>query len=61
MWEGGGEKKTKKALNMLLPWGCTAACDLEKQCRVMGILNKKRKEGGGRRKKHAKKKKRGTK
>ena len=27
-------------LNMLIPWGHTAACDLEKQSRVMGILNK---------------------
>lgn len=40
---GGGEEKTK-SLNMLLPWGCTAACDLEKQSWVMGILNKMKKE-----------------
>ena len=33
---GDGEKP----LNMLLPWAQTAACDLEKQRRVMGILNK---------------------
>lgn len=30
----------QKTLNMLLPWGHTAACDLEKQSRVMGILKK---------------------
>lgn len=37
--EGGGEEKLK-SLNMLLPLGRTAACDLEKQSRVMGILHK---------------------
>lgn len=35
---GGGLRR--KSLNMLLPWGSTAACDLEKQSWVMGILNK---------------------
>lgn len=42
MLRGGGGKK--KSLNMLLSWGCTAVCDLAKQCRVMGILNKSKKE-----------------
>lgn len=37
---GCGWGDGEKPLNMLLPWGQTAVCDLEKQRRVMGILNK---------------------
>lgn len=53
---GGGEKRTK-SLNMLLPWGRSAACDLEEQCGVMGTLNKWRK----RRRKNEGKRKEGLK
>ena len=42
----------KKSPNMLLPWGCAAACDLEKQSRVLGILKvEKEEEEEGKKKK----------
>lgn len=40
-------ERLQKTLNMLFPWGHTAACDLEKQSRVMGILKKCSGGGGG--------------
>lgn len=61
MLRGGGAEEKIKSLNMLLPWGRTAACDLKKQSWVMGILNKQRERGGGKKekKKDGKKKKDG--
>lgn len=47
---------SRKSLNMSLPWGHTAACDLEKLSRVMGILSTKKRRGGGRRRREGKKK-----
>lgn len=51
---------------MLLSWGHTAVCDLEKQSRVLGILNKwsekrrrTRRRRGNKKKKNTKKKKEG--
>lgn len=43
----GGGAGEEKSLNMLLPRGRTAACDVEKQCRVMGIFVQVEKEGEG--------------